>query len=116
MLIFEVDGTGDSSAQKLFVLSKFLLGRSEDTASKKQINLQSFIDAAQNIGVVVSPETLGELISQEPLSNILEPFQPNSGVVRFKGNSEVEAGMPVDQAADTVDRNAKAAMRRGLGK
>ena len=48
----------------------------------------------------------------EPLSNILEPLEPNSGVVRFKGNTEAETGMTVDQARAVVDTNAKAAMNR----
>ena len=60
----------------------------------------------------INPESLGDLISQEPLSNVLEPMEPNSGVVRFKGNTEAETGMSVDQARAVVDSNAKAAMNR----
>ena len=39
-------------------------------------------------------------------------MEPNSGVVRFKGNTEAETGMSVDQARAVVDSNAKAAMKR----
>ena len=109
MLIREV---ADPSAKKLAALSQFLLGRSEDEMAKKQISQQAFIELARSLGVNVTSETLGELISQEPLSNLLEPLQPNSGVVRFKGDTETETGMSVDQARAVVDSNAKAAMKR----
>ena len=109
MLIREV---ADPNTQRLAALSQFLLGRSNDESAKKQISQQAFIDLAKSLGVNVTPENLGDLISQEPLSNILEPLEPNSGVVRFKGNTEAETGMSVDQARAVVDSNAKAAMKR----
>ena len=89
-----------------------MLGRSEDEAAAKQISQQAFIDAAKSLGVNVTSANLGDLISQEPLSNILEPLEPNSGVVRFKGNTEAETGMSVDQARAVVDSNAKASLKR----
>jgi hypothetical protein len=64
------------------------------------------------LGVNVTADNLGDLISQEPLSNILEPLEPNSNVVRFKGDTEVATGMSVDQARAVVDSNAKSAMKR----
>jgi hypothetical protein len=99
-------------SQKLLALTKFLSGRADDTTAKKEISQAAFIDLAQNLGVSINPESLGDLISQEPLSNVLEPMEPNSGVVRFKGNTEAETGMSVDQARAVVDSNAKAAMNR----
>jgi hypothetical protein len=109
MLIREV---ADHNTQRLAALSQFLLGRSNDESAKKQISQEAFIDLAKSLGVNVTAENLGDLISQEPLSNILEPLEPNSGVVRFKGNTEAETGMSVDQARAVVDSNAKAAMKR----
>jgi hypothetical protein len=109
MLIREV---ADSNTQRLAALSQFLLGRSEDETAKKQISQQAFIDLAKSLGVNVTADNLGDLISQEPLSNILEPLEPNSGVVRFKGDTEAATGMSVDQARAVVDSNAKAAMKR----
>jgi len=109
MLIREV---ADPNTQRLAALSQFLLGRSEDESAKKQISQTAFVDLAKSLGVNVTPENLGNLISQEPLSNILEPLEPNSGVVRFKGDTEVTTGMSVDQARAVVDSNAKAALKR----
>jgi hypothetical protein len=109
MLIREV---ADPNTQRLAALSQFLLGRSQDESAAKQISQQAFIDAAKSLGVNVTPDNLGDLISQEPLSNILEPLEPNTGVVRFKGNTEAETGMSVDQARAVVDSNAKAALKR----
>jgi hypothetical protein len=109
MLIREV---ADPNTQRLAALSQFLLGRSEDESAAKQISQQAFIDLAKSLGVNVNSANLGDLINKEPLSNILEPLDPNSGVVRFKGNTEAETGMSVDQARAVVDSNAKAAMKR----
>jgi hypothetical protein len=109
MLIREV---ADPNTQRLAALSQFLLGRSEDETAKKQISQTAFIDLAKSLGVNVTVDNLGDLISQEPLSNILEPLEPNSNVVRFRGNTEAATGMSVDQARAVVDSNAKAAMKR----
>ena len=102
----------DPNTQRLAALSQFLLGRSEDETAKKQISQTAFIDLAKSLGVNVTMDNLGDLISQEPLSNILEPLESNSGVVRFKGDTEAATGMSVDQARAVVDSNAKAAMKR----
>jgi hypothetical protein len=109
MLIREV---ADPNTQKLAALSQFLLGRSQDESAQKQISQQAFIDLAKSLGVNVTSDNLGDLISQPPLSNILEPLEPNSGIIRFKGNTEAETGMSVDQARAVVDSNAKAALKR----
>jgi hypothetical protein len=109
MLIREV---ADPGAQKLVALSQFLLGRSSDESAQKQISQQAFVDLARSLGVNITQDTLGDVIGQEPLSNILEPLDPNSGVVRFKGNTEAATGMSVDQARAVVDSNAKAALKR----
>ena len=109
MRILEVT---DPNTQKLAALSQFLLGRSEDESARKQISQAAFIEAAKSLGVNVTSENLGDLISQEPLKNILEPLEPNSGVVRFKGDTEAQTGMSVNQARAVVDSNAKAAMKR----
>ena len=109
MRILEVT---DPNTQKLAALSQFLLGRSEDESARKQISQAAFIEAAKSLGVNVTKENLGDLIGQEPLKNILEPLEPNSGVVRFKGDTEAQTGMSVDQARAVVDSNAKSAMKR----
>ena len=109
MRLFEF---ANPDSDKLLALSKFLTGRAEDTTAKKEISQAAFIDLARSLGVNVTPDTLGNMISQEPLSNVLEPAEPGSNVVRFKGNVEGSAGMSVDQARATVDSNAKAAMKR----
>jgi hypothetical protein len=98
--------------KRLAALSKFLLGRATDESARKQISQDAFIEAAKSLGVNVTADNLGELVSQEPLKNILEPLEPNSGVVRFKGDTEAQTGMSVDQARAVVDSNAKAAMKR----
>jgi hypothetical protein len=101
-------------SQKLLALSQFLSGRADDTTSKKEISQTAFIELANSLGVNINKDTLADLISQSPLSNVLEPLEPNSDVVRFKGNTEATTGMSVDQARATVDSNAKSAMKRRM--
>ena len=109
MRIFEV---ADPNGQKLMALSQFLSGRSSDESAQKQISQSAFIELAKSLGVNVTQDNLGELIARPPLSNVLEPLDPNSGVIRFKGDTEAATGMSVDQARAVVDSNAKAALKR----
>ena len=110
MLIWEV---ADPDANKLMSLVQFLSGRSQDTSAKKEISQDAFIQLAKNVGVNVTHDNLGDMIAKPPLSNILEPLEPNSNVIRFKGNPEAgQQDMSVDQAQEVVDKNAKAAMKR----
>ena len=109
MRLFEF---AEPDSAKLLALSQFLLGRADDTTAKKEISQASFIDLEKSLGVYVTPEHLGQIISEPPLSNVLEPLDPNSDIVRFKGNTEAETGMSVDQAHQVVDSNAKAALKR----
>jgi len=114
MLIFEVENTtGQVDSGKLMALTQFLSGRANDTNSKKQISTQAFVQLAQNLGVNVTADTLGDLIAREPLSNVLLPYEPNSNVIKFKGNDEPsDTQMDTAQAEKVVDSNAKAAMKR----
>lgn len=113
MLIREfVDTNTNPDADKLAAITKFLVDRAKDESAKKQMSQDAYIQALKSVGVELTPDTLADMISQEPLKNLLEPLEPNSGVVRFKGNTEAETGMSVDQARAVVDSNAKAAMKR----
>jgi hypothetical protein len=100
------------SDDKLLALTTFLKDRAEDENAQAQISQDAFIDLAQSLGVNVTKENLADMIAKEPLKNVLEPSEPNSDVVRFKGNTEAATGMSVDQARAVVDSNAKAAMKR----
>ena len=116
MKIFEVEeDPAAANGKKLAAISMFLSSRAGDEAAKKEISQDAFIDIAKSMGINVTAQNLGDLINQEPLSNILEPLDPNSGVVRFLGNDEpADGAMAVDLARDIVDQNAKKAMRRGM--
>ena len=112
MRLCEFAGNSNQSQDKLLALSVFLKDRAQDETAQAQISQTAFIQAAKSLGINVTPDNLGDMISQEPLSNVLEPLEPNSGVVRFKGNTEAATGMSVDQARAVVDSNAKAALKR----
>ena len=113
MLIREFQDTGRvSNQERLLALATFLKDRAQDENARAEISQVAFIDLAQDLGVNVTTENLADMISQEPLSNMLEPLEPNSDRVRFKGNTEAETGMSVDQARAVVDAYAKSAMKR----
>lgn len=113
MLIREVQETQGNN-QKLAALADFLVGRADDTSARKEISKTAFIDLARNLGINVTENNLQEIMNQGPLQSVLEPLEPNSAVIRFKGNDETDAEMSTDNAADIVDQNAKAAMKRGM--
>jgi len=106
MLIREV---ADPSSTKLLGLAEFLLGRSSDTNSPKQISMPAFIKMAQEIGVPLNPESLAELVNQAPLSNVIEPIDPGSNIVKFRGSTESDIEMPVNRAQDVVASAARRA-------
>ena len=113
MRIDEVaSSTPDSNA--LTGLVAFLNGRANDTNAQKQISQAAFISLAQSLDINVNAQNLGDLIDQPPLSNLLEPLDPNSGVITFKGAETGPTAMPVDRAQDIVAAAAKSAMKRPM--
>lgn len=119
MKIFEVAQTPGAtpSPEQLLGLVEFLAGRAEDTNSPKKISKEAFISLAQSLGINVTPSNLQQVIVQPPLSNILEPFDPQSNDIVYKGNGEEAAptAMPVNKAQDIVAQSAKSAMNRDRG-
>ena len=95
-------------------LVAFLNGRANDTNAQKQISQSAFISLAQSLDINVNAQNLGDLIAQTPLSNLLEPLDPNSGVITFKGAETGPTAMPVDRAQDIVAAAAKSAMKRPM--
>lgn len=112
MLINEVDQGADPS--KLVGLVQFLAGRAEDTNAQKQISQSAFIQLAQSLGINVTTATLGGLIAQPPLNGVLEPLDPQSEMITFKGADIGPAKMSVPQAQQVVNKMAKSAMKRGM--
>ena len=115
MLIREFAADNQAKNQeRLLALTTFLKDRAQDENAAAQISQEAFIEAAKSLGINVTPDNLGNMINQAPLKNLLEPLEPGSNVIRFKGNIEGQAGMTVDQARATVDANAKQAMKRRM--
>jgi len=112
MRIDEVDQGADPN--KLVGLVQFLAGRAEDTDAKKQISQATFMKLAQSLGVNITSQNLGDIISQPPLNGVLEPLDPNSGMIAFKGAEIGPAKMSVPQAQQVVNKMAKSAMKRGM--
>jgi hypothetical protein len=114
MRITEVADVQDPN--KLLGLVQFLKGRSEDTGAKQQINAQTFATLAQQLGVNVTTANLDKIINRPPLDAILEPYDPTTGIITFKGLASQNVDMPVDKAQDIVAKAAKSALRRASQK
>jgi hypothetical protein len=112
MRINEVgNGRSDDTAARLLGLAEFLLGRARDTGGQKQISMQTFLNLAHNMQIDLTPDTLQNMAGQPPLNGVFMPIEPNSGMIRFKGNDSGPVPMPVNQAQDIVAAAAKRAMK-----
>jgi hypothetical protein len=109
MKIREVAGDVDSN--RLLGLVDFLAHRAEDENATMQISQDAFINAARSLGIPIDKNNIGDAISREPLSNLLEPLDPTTGQITFKGAGIGPTAMPVNQAQDIVAAAAKRAMK-----
>lgn len=115
MRIDEVESTdAGADPNKLVGLVNFLAGRADDTDAQKQISQAAFISAAQSLGIAITSQNLGDIISQPPLSGVLEPLDPNSGMVTFKGADIGPEKLSVQQSQQVVNKMAKSAMKRQM--
>jgi hypothetical protein len=96
-------------------LVQFLNGRANDTNARKEISQDAFIKLANDLDINITAQNLADIVSQEPLSNLLEPMDPNTGVLMFKGAGQPDVAMPVNKAQDIVASAAKSAMNRDRG-
>ena len=114
MKIFEVAGDSSTpSPDQLLGLVQFLAGRAENTSAPKQISVDAFINLAQSLDINVTKNNVQEIVGQPPLSSVLEPFDPSTNQIMFKGAETAEpAKMPVNKAQDIVAAAAKSAMKR----
>lgn len=119
MKIFEVDTSTNSEptpdANQLSGLVQFLNGRANDTNAKKEISQDAFIKLAQDLDIDINPINLADVVSQPPLNNLLEPMDPNTGMLVFKGAGQPDVGMPVNRAQDIVAAAAKKAAAKDRG-
>lgn len=113
MRIDEVETT--PAPNQLMGLVNFLAGRAEDTNGPKQIDQATFIELADNLGIKINSDQLVDFISKPPLSNVLEPLDPNTGKIMYKGAEKLDVGMPVNKAQDVVAAAAKQAMKKDRG-
>jgi len=120
MKIFEVEtpiglAAPPPSPDQLAGLVQFLAGRAADENAKKEISQDAFIKLAQDLDIDINSENLMDIVAQPPLDNLLEPVDPNTGVLIFKGAGEPNVAMPVNKAQDIVAAAAKSAASKDRG-
>lgn len=115
MKIFEVNEPINPETGKLLALASFMKSRATDTGASLEIDKNTFLKMAANMGVSLSPDQLGELSNQPPLNGVILPVDPLSDVIKFKG-SEPDIAMPnPDQSQAIVAKAAKSAAKRDRG-
>lgn len=114
MKIFEVAGDSSTpSPDQLLGLVQFLAGRADDTNAPQQISVDAFVNLAQSLDINVNKNNVQEIVGQPPLSSVLEPFDPSTNQIVFKGAEQTgPTQMPVNKAQDIVAAAAKSAMKR----
>jgi hypothetical protein len=114
MKIFEVAGDSSTpSPDQLLGLVQFLAGRADNTSAPKQISVDAFVNLAQSLDINVNKNNVEEIVGQPPLSSVLEPFDPSTNQIVFKGAEQTDpTQMPVNKAQDIVAAAAKSAMKR----
>lgn len=113
---FAGESSSTPSPDQLLGLVQFLAGRAEDTSAQTKISKDAFISLAQNLDINVTPQNIEEIVGQPPLSSVLEPLEPGSDEILFKGaGQENSAEMPVNKAQDIVANAAKSAMNKDRG-
>lgn len=113
MRINEVeDQNAGADPKTLLGLVNFLAGRASDTNARKQISQDAFISAAHSLQIPITKQTLGDIVSQPPLNGVLEPLDPNSGMITFKGADIGPEKLSVPQAQQVVNKMAKSAMKK----
>jgi hypothetical protein len=110
MRILEV--ASDPRPDRLAGLVKFLAGRADDTGARKQISKAAFMSMAQQLGVNVTDQNLQDMVSRPPLQNMLEPIDPQSDQITFRGGEPGSVNMPVNKAQDIVAQAARSALQK----
>ena len=116
MRIDEVENQdAGADPNRLLGLAKFLAGRATDTNAQKQISRDTFINAAQSLGINITQDNLADVVNQPPLDGVLEPLDPKSDVISFKGANIGPAKLSVPQAQQVVAKAAKSAAKKDRG-
>lgn len=109
MKIIELTESVTPDQERLLAITRFLIGRSEDTDANKKISVRAFIELARDFGMSVSKQQLIDISNKPPLSNLIQNIKDNE--IYFRGAKEADDTMPVDKARETVKKMAKRAAK-----
>ena len=98
------------NSEKLVALSTYIADRATDTGSKRKVDINAFLQMAQNLGISLTADQLRDIAGQEPLSNIIANVTNDEVILKGAGEGDtVSDKMTVKQAQDTVEKMAKRA-------
>lgn len=109
MRIVELTESVSPDQERLLAITRFLIGRDEDTDANKRISMRAFVELASNFGMSVSKQQLIDLADKPPFSNLIQNIKDDE--IYFRGAKEADDTMPVDKARETVKKMAKRAAK-----
>lgn len=109
MRIVELTESVSPDQERLLAITRFLIGRDEDTDANKKISMRAFVELASNFGMSVSKQQLIDLADKPPFSNLIQNIKDDE--IYFRGAKEADDTMPVDKARETVKKMAKRAAK-----
>jgi hypothetical protein len=116
--VMEADQSIGVDTAKLIALSRFIMGRAQDTGTEPTMSLQAFLSMANNMKIGVTKEQLSQLVSAEskdPQAALLRNYIVNvtPDTVVFRGGSapaDLEPANP-NQSQAIVSQMAQRAMK-----
>jgi len=107
---FTISEEDDSLRVNLTGLVSQLLGRIQDTGTKKSFSLTAFLNLLSKHGIPIDEEQLRDMVKEEPLKNLIANVKGDK--IIFKGGSEDDTGEDASlEPEDTTDTLKKMANR-----
>ena len=112
---FAISEEDDSLRVNLTGIVSQLLGRIQDTGTKKSFSLTAFLNLLSKHGIPIDEDQLRDMVSQEPLKNLISNIKGDQ--VIFKGGSEdddgsMDSSMEPEDTTGTLKKMANRASKK----
>jgi hypothetical protein len=93
--------------EQLAAIGQLIVDRSADEDTESRMSTQAFVHLANKMGLSLTAETLMDLAQSGDLNNIIKDVNAEEVVFHGKADVDINAGMTVDKARETVKKMAK---------
>ena len=106
MRLFEFAQDEDNSLRiKLTGIISQLIGRLNDTDTKKPYSVKSLLSTLDHSGISLSPEQFRNMLEEEPLKNLISNIKGDNIIFKGQSDSSSEVEAP-DETTNTLKRMA----------